>query len=180
MAQKDKKQVEEVEDAAQEQEPEKPKKGKLFSLLIIFGIVLAVSVGGYFAYSMYIGPKFLQKGKDSAKNAPKEAEKHDKLGIVISLKPFVVNLIDEKGARYLKMTMELEIDSEEEEAKAEVEKHVPQFRDSVIMLLTSKRYEDIMTLEGKIKMRDEILARTNRFLKDHKIRNVYFSEFVVQ
>ncbi len=149
-------------------------------MLIIFGIVLAVSAGGYFAYTMYIGPKFLQKGKAPGKEAPKETEKHDKLGMIISLKPVVVNLIDEKGVRYLKMTMELEIDSEEEKAKAEVEKHVPQFRDSVIMLLTSKRYEDIVTLDGKIKMRDEILARMNRFLKEHKVKNVYFSEFVVQ
>lgn len=157
------------------------KKGKLFSILLIAAIVLALSGGGYAAYVLYIGPKFLspnaktQSGKKASKPGAGE-----KMGILISLKPFIVNLIDEKATRYLKITIDIELESNEEAVKAEAEKRVPQLRDTIIMLLTSKRYEEVMTLEGKLKMRDEIISRANQFLRKERIKNVYFSEFVVQ
>jgi flagellar FliL protein len=177
MAEKEKKEAEEIEEAGEE----KPKKGKLFSLIIIVVIVLVLSAGGYLAYTMYIGPKFIHQEKKDAVAKDTKTEGAEKVGVFLPLDPFIVNLlIDGEGARYLKMKIDLEFEGEDEKVKAEAGKHISQLRDTIIMLLTSKRYEEVMTLEGKIKLRDEIIMRVNHYLGKNKVKGVYFSEFVIQ
>ena len=48
------------------------------------------------------------------------------------------------------------------------------------MILPTKRFEDISTVQGKIALRDEILATINGYLVQGKIAKIYFKEFVVQ
>lgn len=48
------------------------------------------------------------------------------------------------------------------------------------MLLSSLSFEEIMTPEGKIRIRDELLERFNVVLRPVRVRNVYFTEFVLQ
>lgn len=177
MAEKEKKEAEKTEEAGEE----KPKRGKLVSLIIIVVIVLALSAGGYFAYTMYIGPKFIHAEKKAAAAKDKKTEGAEKVGVFLPLDPFIVNLlVNGEGARYLKMKIDLELEGEDEKVKTEAGKHIPQLRDTIIMLLTSKTYEEVMTLEGKIRLRDEIITRANYYLGKNKVKGVYFSEFVIQ
>jgi flagellar FliL protein len=37
-----------------------------------------------------------------------------------------------------------------------------------------------MTPEGKIRIRDELLERFNQIMRPDRIKNIYFTEFVVQ
>ena len=91
--------------------------------------------------------------------------------------PFIVNLFDERGVRYLKVRLDIEVwDSTEEE----MAKKNPKIRDSLIVLLSSKKYEEIGSLEGKARLREEILFRLNRILGEGKAKEVYFTDFVVQ
>ena len=53
-------------------------------------------------------------------------------------------------------------------------------RDAVIVMLTSLSFEEVMTPEGKIRIRDELLIRFNQILKPDRIKNIYFTEFLVQ
>jgi len=46
--------------------------------------------------------------------------------------------------------------------------------------LGSKNYEDINSMEEKIQLRAELMMMLNQHLKTGKIRNIYFSEFIVQ
>ena len=62
----------------------------------------------------------------------------------------------------------------------ELEKRMPQIRDTILMILPSKQYADIATTQGKIALRDEIMAKLNAFLKKGQINTIYFTEFVVQ
>jgi flagellar FliL protein len=48
------------------------------------------------------------------------------------------------------------------------------------MILPSKQFSDISSIEGKIALRDEIMGSINDFLTQGKITNIYFKEFVVQ
>ena len=74
--------------------------------------------------------------------------------------------------------MELELDSEKTEA--ELIKRLPQVRDSILTMLSSKSNEDINTLEGKFQLRAEIISKLNQSLKTGKIKNVYFTDFIIQ
>jgi len=53
-------------------------------------------------------------------------------------------------------------------------------RDSILMILPSKRFEDIKTLEGKALLRNEIIAKLNSLFGGESIANLFFTEFVVQ
>ncbi len=96
----------------------------------------------------------------------------------IEFKPFIVNLNDGAGRRFLKLTMSIEADTPE--IAAEVNQKTPQFRDIILLLLSSLSFDDIATLDGKMRLRNQMLNRINTQLTTGKIKNVYFSEFVVQ
>jgi flagellar FliL protein len=48
------------------------------------------------------------------------------------------------------------------------------------MILPTKQYADIGSTEGKILLRDELIATMNGILKTGTNITIYFSEFVVQ
>ena len=100
------------------------------------------------------------------------------LGTIFPLQTFIVNLADAGGNRYLRVTMELELTRGT--SAAEIKNRLPQMRDNILMVLPSKRYEEIRTLEGKTSLRNEIIASLNGLFDQQSISNIYFTEFVVQ
>jgi flagellar FliL protein len=100
------------------------------------------------------------------------------VGPIFSLETFIVNLADKGGNRYLRVTMDLELGNPEMES--EVNQRLPQVRDSILMILPTKRFEDISTVQGKTTLRDEMMETINAYLLKGKITNIYFKEFVVQ
>lgn len=102
----------------------------------------------------------------------------ESLGPTFSLDTFIVNLADEGGKRYLRITMDLELTKD---AKvAEIKKRLPQMRDSILMILPTKNFADIRTAEGKTLLRNEIIANLNVLFGHESVSNIYFTEFVVQ
>ncbi|TSA82117.1 flagellar basal body-associated protein FliL [Helicobacter mehlei] len=92
--------------------------------------------------------------------------------------PFVVNLISNNGRRYLKTSISLELSDPKllEEIKAKE----TAIKDTIIEILSSKSYEEIITLKGKNKLKEEIRSNINSFLIDGFIKNVFFTDFVIQ
>ena len=184
------------------------KKGGKLKLIIIVVAAMAVGGGGAFAALKILGggspppvveagaetPPPAQPGTDSetsiappTNNVPKKAEGDAAAGegaeavepagpVNIEFKTFVVNLGD--GKRFLKLTMSVEADTPELEQ--EINAKMPQFRDIILLLLSSLAYDDIATLDGKMRLRGQMLNRINTQLSSGKIKNIYFSEFVVQ
>jgi flagellar FliL protein len=152
---------------------------KIIVLLIAVVMVLMLGLGGGL---------FMMWSKLSAMNTPSVADAGQEpetntdsehpLGPIFSLDTFIVNLADNGGNRYLRVTMDLELGNPELEA--EIDKRLPQVRDSIIMILPTRRFEDISTVQGKTALRDEILATINGYLLQGKIAKIYFKEFVVQ
>jgi flagellar protein FliL len=107
-----------------------------------------------------------------------EDEEAKEPGPIVPLEPFIVNLADEGGGRYLRVSMQLELS--DKELEKEMEKLLPKIRDSILMILPSKKSEDIRTSEGKSKVRDEIIVAINGSLTTGTVENLYFTEFVIQ
>lgn len=174
-----------------------PPKKSLNKMIIIGGaaaLLLVIGGGAFFFLNKDKGadkedvatdeePK-AKKEKGHEKEKPssshgekKEGAKEDTMGFA-ALEPFIVNLMDNTGTRYLKVTIQLEMDKQE--AVDEVKTRTPQIRDAVLVLLSSKTYADIGTVQGKYQLRDEVIARVNQILKNGKVKTAYFTEFVVQ
>ena len=170
--------VEEEEEQEQESQPKKAKSKLL--LIVIIGILLValLAVGGFIVYTQVLGGG--GGGEEAKKEAAKAAELKEaaKLGVVTALDPFIVNLIDDDGKRYLKVTMQLELDSEK--LNEEVTNKMPQIKDTIITVLSSRSTDDLLTVEGKFKLKEQILTRVNVLLKTGVVKNVYFVEFVIQ
>jgi flagellar FliL protein len=99
-------------------------------------------------------------------------------GAIYEVDPFIVNLADTPEVRYLKLTVKLELDNQD--VSAELASRVPQVRDTILVLLTSKDAASIRTPQGKFQLRDEITQRVNSLLPKPGVRAAYFTDFVVQ
>ena len=165
------------ENKEQEEQQQGGGKKKLIILLVV--LLLLLGGGGGAAY------KFLVLDKQEAKKEENKAEKIqqeikniENLGIMFEVGTFVVNLADKDADRYLKVTIILEI--ENEQVKQEVEKRLPQIKDSITTLLFTKTSRELRTAEGVEKLKEEILRRVNAILPLGGVKNVYFTDFVIQ
>lgn len=176
---------EEMEELEEEPAPgkkrsgEKARKGGLPLIPLILAIVIgggAIAGGGYFAWSKFFAssPKGPGKGPEAGATAGEAAN----IGVIEPLETFIVNLADNGGKRFLKVGINLELS--DPGLGEEVKNKLPVIRDAILVLLSNKSYADIGDARGKSLLREEILARINPFLKEGRIKKVYFSEFVVQ
>lgn len=162
-----------------------PKKGKGMLIGIIAVVLIGLGAGGFFFFKGKSKANANPEGEGAVQEASDhgggghggEAEK-GAASAVVNLEPFIVNLQDNSGTRYLKLTINLEL--EPNGTVTELQSQTAQIRDSLIILLSSKGYADIGTVEGKYQMRDEIVARVNQFLRKSKVKTAYFTEFVIQ
>ncbi len=164
----------------QSQAEEGGKKKKPLLLFIIIGVVVLLAAAGgayFFLFSEPSDEKIAEEiAKEGSANVGEETSQ--KVGVMMELTPFIVNLADPKARRYLKTTITLELRNDA--AKERAEQLLPRIRNDIILLLSSHTMEDIITMEGKIRLRDEMIARINRILGENRLKNIYFSQFVVQ
>ena len=100
------------------------------------------------------------------------------LGAIFSLDAFIVNVGDGDHDRYLKLKADLELTNDT--VADEIKQRLPQIRDLIISLLGSKSFDDVRSIEGKDRLREELLRRINALLVTGKARSIFFTEFVVQ
>lgn len=160
-------------------EEQEPKKQGLPIKMIAIGLVAGLLIGG--------GGLFFLKGGDAKKKGAAVEEEEspeeevalvDTNSVIYELEPFIVNLADTPDLRYLKLTVKLDL-LKPSYVEA-VSKRVPQIRDTLLILLSSKNSSSIRTVEGKMELRDEILQRINGVFEESKVRTAYFTDFVTQ
>ncbi len=161
---------------------DKPKKkgGKLKWILLIFFILLLGGGGAGAWYYFFSGLPGSRGAASTTASAPKAAAgtSASKNLQTAALEPFLVNLADPLGKRYIKLTIEVELASPE--VADELSKQRPKIRDGVIMLLSSKTYADLATAESKLTLQNEIVARLNQILGGPKVVRVFFTDLVIQ
>jgi flagellar FliL protein len=159
-------------------------------LLILMGLLLVLVLGmggGMFMIWTKLSaasPKAVVP--ETGAEVISDKAKPEDIGAVVSIDTFIVNLADPGGNRYLRITMDLELAGKPADKSAgktagdELSKRMPQIRDAVLMILSTKRYADISTTEGKTALREEILNAANGLLSSSQISRIYFKEFVIQ
>ena len=150
-------------------------------LIMLFGVLIVFMLGmggGLVMMWNKLSEISVQSAANASTNPAQGSNPEQPLGPIYSLDTFIVNLADKGGNRYLRVTMDLELANPE--LAAEINKRLPQVRDSILMILPSKRFDEISSVEGKIALRDEMLEKLNSLLTLGKITNIYFKEFVVQ
>ena len=149
-------------------------KGKLITV----AVVLLLAGGGGAAWWLGVVPIPSHGAPAEAKEEGEAKDKRPEVGALLALDPFIANLADEDGKRYLKATVQVEFT--EGKVPPEVNARLPQIRDLLLTLFTSKMFAEIRTPQGKALLRDEIINRLNRVLRRDLVKAVYFTEFIVQ
>jgi flagellar protein FliL len=172
----------EDEDILEELEAAEATGGKK-SMGMIIGIVVGLLVlggGGYYAYINFFQEKPVEEVPADGEKAEEEekVEEDPTLGVMFPLDPFVVNLAGSEGKRFLKVTISLELSTPE--VHVEIKENIHKVTDSILVLLSSKAFEDVYSVQGKFKLKDEITTRVNRFLVVGHIKDAYFTEFIIQ
>lgn len=181
------------EAAAEEQQAESSGGKKSNSMLLILIIVLLIVI----ILVVVVGAILMMGGDDDntnqmQQNAPQERSMQsssqqnsgssnmslEEIGPMFPLDTFTVNLLSESGRRYLKVEMNLELSGEE--LGVELDNKTAVVRDIIIRLLSSKSLEEISTAKGKEKLKEQIVDQLNMRLRDGRVNNVYFTDFVVQ
>jgi flagellar FliL protein len=155
-------------------EPQAARKGKGKLLLVLVGLL--VVVGGGAGAAWYLG--VLSGGTHAEAREALKSEKPPAVGALHALDPFIVNLGDEAGKRYLKATLQVEFF--ETYVPADFNARLPHMRDLLLTLFGSKVFDEIRTPQGKALLREEIINRMNRSLGKDLVKAVYFTEFIVQ
>ncbi len=154
------------------------KKGGMSMIVVLIVAVLCLGLGAGGAFFL-LGSG---GGDAAAAEAAAEAEPvnpaQDLAERSVALEPFVVNVTGDGYPRYLKLKVELEADAPA--AREEIEARLAHIRDTIILLLSSKRLEDIGDFEGKALLKDDLRDRINGLLETGEVRSVLFTEFVVQ
>ncbi len=160
-------------------EAEPAPRSSFLNIVLLVVLVLLAGAGGYFIQEFISGkapsvapPAAMQTQEAAPRPAPVA------VGVMVPLEPFMVNLARTKGNRILKVTVTLELNNPA--VQPEVEDNRQKIMDSILVLLSSKTFEDVYSIQGKFKLKDEITTRVNRFLAVGHVREVYFSEFLIQ
>lgn len=150
---------------------------KLLNLVVVILMVLTIglAVGFFMIWNKLSDLNIQANMRATSQNGNAQAAA---LGPLYTLDTFIVNLADAGRSRYLRVTMDLEL-AESADAGKLAEK-LPQVRDSILMILPSKQFGDIASMEGKIALRDEIIAKLNSLFTKTVVTNIFFTEFVVQ
>jgi flagellar FliL protein len=142
-------------------------------------------------------PAAAEDGHGSGTTGAGEAAKGDLPTLPYATRERVVNLADKGGYRYLKVEVVLEValphskpgdklpkgeaaQELQKELEAELAPLKPKLEDAITTVLTSKTADELMTPEGKQRLRDELRAKLDRISTDHPIMGVYFTQFIIQ
>ena len=144
-------------------------------MIILVIVLLLLAGGGGGAYW------FLFRGHGEAEAAEAEPEPPPAPTGIVPLEPFVVNLADPSGTRFVRVTMSLVVADEAIAKEIEEEKVVhARIRSAILELLALKQSSELVTPEGKTELKKAIAESVAHAAHELKVEDVLFSEFIVQ
>lgn len=169
-----------VEEDIKSEAAPRPKKKRSFVKLALIAIVLLACAGGgawYFMQGDDAPPATPIKG---AKAAPKAAPVSTKPPTFLPLDPFTVNLQNEQQYLQVGLTLRLTDPSYGDSVKV----RMPEVRNRVLLLLSSKTVQDLSTLEGKqalsTDIQKEVMAAMGGSVPPGGLSGVLFTSFLIQ
>jgi flagellar FliL protein len=137
-------------------------------LLVLIGAIVLAGAGGAW---YFLG----RTGHGTQQEAPKPP-------VFMAMETFTVNLLSEDVQQFLQVAMTVQVANE---AQTDLLKlHMPQVHNRLLIVLSSKKPSEILTVEGKKKLTAEIIAQLKEPFTPKgpspEVIDVFFTSFVVQ
>ncbi len=108
-----------------------------------------------------------------------ERSNPEEQGPIHAFEPFLVNLNEPGGGRFLRATIEIEVRNEED--LADLQGSERKVRDEILRYLSNLRVDATLGEANRLKIQDGITERIATLLGSDKIvKQIYFPDFVVQ
>ena len=189
---------EEKEESKEAEAPAKKGGGKL---IIIIAVVVVLIIGGVVGFLVLGGSKS-PEGGEGGEAGEQHAAQEEHHYMTAKLEPFIVNLSQVNA--FAKITILIEYDpailekaaghkggggsggggegAAEGGLPAIMQEREPMIRDAVIRVISSKKPEDVLSSEGKERLKEELIEAINESLEleEGPVVNIYFTEFIIQ
>ncbi|MBN4077210.1 flagellar basal body-associated FliL family protein, partial [Mariprofundus ferrooxydans] len=146
-------------------------------------LVLVLAVGGFVAWKLISMEQPAEQAATTIEPTdntaiPEAEDETDAPPVFMEIDNITVNLADTDQSRFLRTKIKLEVRNEE--AKTKVNENMIKINDLVITILSSKKFSEIRTPQGKYALKEDLIYRMNRAVGGKPIKNLYFTDFVSQ
>lgn len=165
----------------QAQAPAKPKNTGMI-LQIVFAVLNLLVMGGgsYLVYASTIGwdsPKITEEQIE--REIASVEDKADPGPLVYTMDKFTVNLGGEPQ-RTIRLEVNLQMLGKEGFEEVMEPENRAKARDKIVRVLNEESFGDLESIQGKLFLKDKIAMEVNSILHKGVVKDVYFSDFVVQ
>lgn len=165
---------------------EKPKSKRLLMIGVVL-VLLAVALAGGWLYLQKRNADIMLGVEEEHPEEEEEVVAETAAPIYLPLDTMVVNLSPD-GDRVAQIGITLEVSDDKSLEK--VKSYLPALRSDILLLLSQRTAEELLTNEGKEKLKADILASAAAQMKAARkkgekrgpqpVRKVHFSSFIVQ
>jgi flagellar FliL protein len=143
-------------------------------VMVVIALLAVAGSGGAAWYVLQHGRGSESERASASSTAPK---------YLVHLEGFTVNLADAEETHFLRVTIDLGIDrlpEGVEKEKASAAMPVGRIRDAILSVLTVCKADTLLTPDGKTQLKKNLVDSLNRSVPELGVREVYFTEFLVQ
>ncbi|MGZ3725470.1 MAG: flagellar basal body-associated FliL family protein [Pseudobdellovibrio sp.] len=150
-------------------------------IITIVGIGINISVLGLGTYWVYISTLGYEYPKVTETILREPASLKEKFGdapMIYTMDKFTVNL---SGVPKRTIRLQINLDMVSPVAFQEIMdfEYRAKARDKIVKILTEKTVDDLETIQGKLFLKDKIVAEVNQIMDRGLVKDVYFTDFVM-
>lgn len=162
------------------QAPAKPKNTGMI-LQIVFAVINLTVMGGgaYMVYASTMGWESPVITEESAQRELASTEETELAPMVYTMDKFTVNLTGEPK-RTIRLEVNLQMLGKDGFEEVMEPENRAKARDKIVRILNDEGFSDLESIQGKLFLKDKIAMEVNGILHKGVVKDVFFSDFVVQ
>lgn len=156
-------------------DPKPAGNGKIMIIVLAVNLVALAGIGAF----VFLGGGGSEATAKSEESVETLEEDTNGPPVLFKFQPFIVNLDEPGASRYLKLTVEAEVRGGEK-GLAVMEPRRALAQHSVLTYLSALSFSDTQGAESKKVIQEQMVKEINESLKRDVVKQVYFTEFVIQ
>lgn len=147
---------------------------------IIFSTIniAVLGVGTYIIYASTLGHEAAMITEKQMREPANLKEKFAQSPMVYTMDKFVVNLAG-LPKRTIRIQVNLDMIGPESFQEIMDVDNRAKARDKIVRILNEKTFDDLETIQGKLFLKDKIVEDINKILDKGLVKDVYFTDFVM-
>ena len=147
---------------------------------IIFSTIniAVLGVGTYIIYASTLGHEAAMITEKKMREPANLKEKFAQSPMVYTMDKFVVNLAG-LPKRTIRIQVNLDMIGPESFQEIMDVDNRAKARDKIVRILNEKTFDDLETIQGKLFLKDKIVEDINKILDKGLVKDVYFTDFVM-